>query len=370
MLDNRIRKVLLRTLYILLLCAAVYVVFKYAIPILMPFLLALCIGLLVRPIARFCKRRLKIPQKLAAVLLVTIFLAGIAALCLWVGTQAFDFAWDLGNTHKDKVIEFIRDLGGNIKKAVAEWNPDAVAFVDPVMDSLQDSVSSVLSGIVNGILGMATRLPMVLLQILFFIIASYFFALDFDALRNMLAAALTAERYEKLQVFKTAFSKTIGRYVRSYSFILLMTFAELLVGFLIIGVENFALLAMAIALFDILPVVGSGTILLPWAAIALIQGDTMRGINLIVMYLIITVIRQFVEPRVIGKQVGLHPILTLVSIYVGMRLFGGIGLFGLPVLLAVFFALEREGVIHFFPRRELMESDAAPKKKPIFRKKK
>lgn len=369
--NNRIQNILLRTLYVLLLCVAVYVLFKYAIPLFMPFILALCIGLLVRPLARFAKRRLKVPQKLSAVLLVTIFLVGVVALFLWTGAQAIDFAKDLVARYNNQVAPFFADLTARIKDAVSEWDTDAAAFVDSVMMSVNDSVVAKLGQISQSILtGTASRVPLLLLQILFFVIASFFFALDFDALRNMLAAALPADRFEKLQAFRRAFGKTLGRYVRSYSIIFLMTFAELLLGFLLIGVPNFALISLCIALFDILPVVGSGTILLPWAAFSLIRGDMRLGIHLLLLYIFITVVRQFVEPRIIGKQVGLHPILTLLAIYVGMRLFGGIGLLGLPILLAVFAALERDGVTHFLPRRELMVSETKPPKKTWFQKKK
>ena len=369
MKSDDVKNLFLRVAYILLLCAAVYVLFKYMIPLLMPFILALLIALLTRPLARFCKRKLKLPQRPVAALLVTIFLAGVAALTLWIGTQAIDFAKDLVGRYNSQVAPFIVGAVERIKLYVSEWDAAAAAFVGSVMRSVNTSVVGKLGEISQTILtGTASRAPLVLLQILFFIVAAYFFAIDLDALRRLVAAALPADKFEKLVYFKREFGKTLGRYARSYAVIFCMTFIELLLGFLIIGIPNFALIALGIALFDILPVVGSGTVMLPWALFSLLRGDTHTGIGLIVMYIIITVIRQFAEPRIIGKSVGLHPILTLAAIYVGMRLFGGIGLLGLPILLAVLAALEREGVTHILPRRELIVTDTPPRKKPRFKK--
>ena len=137
--------------------------------------------------------------------------------------------------------------------------------------------------------------------------------------------------------------------LRSYVLIMFITFVEQAVGLTILGVEYSLLIAMAIAVFDILPVVGSGTIMLPWAVISLVTGDTRRGVGLLVLYVIITVIRQIIEPRIVGEHVGLHPMLTLMCMFVGLRVFGGLGLLGLPILCAVLVGLEPCSPIGTFP---------------------
>jgi predicted PurR-regulated permease PerM len=116
----------------------------------------------------------------------------------------------------------------------------------------------------------------------------------------------------------------------------------------ITGQQNVFLLALLIALLDILPIVGTGTVLIPWAVISLIVGDYAKGICLLIMYAIITVIRQFIEPKIVGDQVGLHPVATLIAMIVGTKLFGAIGLFGLPISLAIIKDLNDHGKIHVF----------------------
>ena len=141
---------------------------------------------------------------------------------------------------------------------------------------------------------------------------------------------------------------TLLQYARSYGIILLINFVELSLGFLVIGINNAIVMAACIALFDILPIVGCGTILLPWVAIDLIGGRTTRGISLLVLYIIIFVVRNATEPKIVGNRVGMHPLLTLVSMILGVYLFGAIGLFALPVALVIMIKLNEDGVISLY----------------------
>ena len=106
--------------------------------------------------------------------------------------------------------------------------------------------------------------------------------------------------------------------------------------FSIIGVKYQFIIAAFIAVFDIMPVLGTGGIMIPWAIASLILGNTARGIELFVIYVIVTAIRNYVEPKIVGVQLGLHQIVTLVSMFIGLRLFGFLGLFGLPVAISYF----------------------------------
>ena len=107
-------------------------------------------------------------------------------------------------------------------------------------------------------------------------------------------------------------------------------------------------IAVAIAIFDILPVVGSGLVLLPWTVFSLIKGDLVTGIGLAVLYVVVIIVRQIVEPKIVGDRVGLHPLVTLMSMVIGSYLFGGIGLLGLPITIALIHALNKQGAIHLY----------------------
>lgn len=145
---------------------------------------------------------------------------------------------------------------------------------------------------------------------------------------------------------------TIGKYVKSYSLIFFITFFELAIGFSLLRVQNAMLLGLLVAIFDILPILGTGGVLIPWALISAVLGDKAFALGVFTLYIIIIVVRNIIEPRIVGKQIGLHPLVTLVCMFVGLKFFGVIGLFGFPIALSVLVNMDRNNIIHLFPPEE------------------
>ncbi|MGM9665700.1 MAG: AI-2E family transporter, partial [Eubacteriales bacterium] len=123
-----------------------------------------------------------------------------------------------------------------------------------------------------------------------------------------------------------------SKYIKSYLILLFLTFTELFAGFLILGVENSFVLALVIALVDMLPVLGVGCVLVPWSVILLIGGNIRLGIGLLVLYLIIYLLRQFEEPRIISSQMNVHPLITLFAMYAGLKIAGLGGMIFAPLI--------------------------------------
>ena len=116
---------------------------------------------------------------------------------------------------------------------------------------------------------------------------------------------------------------------------MLLTFAELAVGLLLLGVKNALLTALVISVIDVLPVLGAGSVLLPWSIICVISGNTPLAAGIIAVYLFITVVRNFAEPKMVGEKMGINPLFILLAMFLGLRLFGFLGLIILPVTLIV-----------------------------------
>ncbi len=129
---------------------------------------------------------------------------------------------------------------------------------------------------------------------------------------------------------------------------MLLTFFELTVGLHILGIENALVIAFLIAIFDVLPVLGTGGIMLPWILISFLNNQVKTGVGLLILYLVITVIRNIIEPKIVGKQIGLHPLLMLMCMYLGARLFGFLGIFILPILILIVQNLNDTGIIHIY----------------------
>ena len=134
--------------------------------------------------------------------------------------------------------------------------------------------------------------------------------------------------------------------IRSYVLIMLLTFAELSILFSLFGIESAVLKAALIALLDILPILGTGGIMIPWAVLTLLKGKLKLGLGLLVVYAAITIIRNIIEPKIVGGRLGLHPVVTLASMFLGAQLFGVIGLFGFPIGLSLLRYLNDNGSIH------------------------
>ena len=135
------------------------------------------------------------------------------------------------------------------------------------------------------------------------------------------------------------------KYLKQFVLILFITFMEVFIGLVFIGFENAAVIAALIAVFDILPIVGSGMVLLPWTVFTLIQGDIKRGIGLLLLYLFVVIARQVIEPRIVSKRVGLHPLSTLLFMWLGLKLFGGVGMLALPICVLILKDLHESGLL-------------------------
>ena len=372
MTKERMTQFLIKFAYAAVILGLIFLGFKYVLPLLMPFLLAFVFSVLLRAPAEFLSKKLKINRRLVTTILVTLLFILLAVLALFIGSELFTFARTSVSQFNTVIVPPVESLTEMASRWTSRLDPNAVSvlegLVNSVLLSLRSKVAEISTRLVTGIM---SSLPSSFLNVLFMIIATYFISLDFGLLKWAVARRIKEEDYNKIIAGLDYCKTTVGRMLRSYVLIMFITFLEQAIGLTILGVEYSVLIAMAIAVFDILPVVGSGTIMLPWAVISLVTGDIKRGVGLLILYVIITVIRQIIEPRIVGDHVGLHPLLTLMCMFVGLRVFGGLGLLGLPILCAVLVGLERDGVITLFPKRKIPLPEEADRKKRLtfFRKK-
>ena len=192
-------------------------------------------------------------------------------------------------------------------------------------------VSNLSSSAVDLISGLAKGIPNLVFSLLAMIFSTIFVVADYDNIASFAAAHTPAAVKKLLNNVRTYLTDTLLVVIRSYVLIMLLTFTELSILFSIFGIEKAVLKAGLIAVMDIMPILGTGGIMIPWAVISLVLGYTGLGLKLLLIYAIVTVVRNYVEPKIVGAQLGLHPIITLAAMFVGLRLFGFWGLFGLPV---------------------------------------
>ncbi len=326
---------------------------KYLLKPFAPFIIALGVVMLVQPIVKALNKKFKINKGAASVILVILcylIIAGLLALIIaGIVSVVVDWAEMFPDYFTNSIQPGIVAWVDNIMAKLNRINPEIALSVQEtlpeVMTSVSGSVMNLSMNILSWASGLGAKLPGFFLATVICIISTVFLALDYDGISDKILHLMPGKVRKVMITAKRALGVILGKYLKSYAIILLMTFAELFIGFLIIGVSDAAGIAALIAVFDILPIVGSGIILAPWAIICFIQGKLALGIGLAILWAIVIVARQITEPKIVGKQVGMHPLATLVCLWVGLKLGGGLGMFALPISLLIILELKAEGLI-------------------------
>lgn len=357
MTTEKKRDFLINLTYAAVIILLVYFFLKYAINWIMPFVIAFIVSALLYPLIKLLSRKLKLQkhQRPVAAVITALFFCTVGVLTGFIISKIIvavsGFIVSLPEYFSSTVLPNLETAYEKIRTLLAGLHIEIDTGSKTFFDSLGSSVSNLVSGIVPS-LSFITSIPGMIVSIIIMIISTFFMAMDFEKITTFCLAQLPRKTADFILELRDYTVKILFKYIRSYALILALTFGELLIGFAIMhfitGQKNIFLLALLIAIFDILPIVGTGTILIPWAIISLITGDYAKALCLIIIYAVITVIRQFVEPKIVGEQVGLHPLATLIAMIVGTRLFGGVGLFGLPIMLAIIKDLNDHGKIHVF----------------------
>lgn len=339
------RRFLINLLYWVAILAIVYLCFRYLLKLLMPFVIALLVAWLLRPICRWYGKKnlhgqLYTALVVATVLIFYLIIGGLITLILInVGANIAQRLSGLPALYTQTIEPGLSELYASAEELVSRFDPRLEAVVNRVMPEIISSLGSAVSRFsvtaVTKLTSLATSIPNALLNAAICIISTIFMATTFEAIIRFLKKNLPEKVTETAGYVVKSFRNVIMKYGISYLIIMLMTFGEIAIGLLIIGKPHALLIAALIAVFDIFPIVGAGLILLPWTVITFIQGNVLQGIGMAVLYVVVIIVRQIMEPRIVGRQVGLPPLVTLACMFVGTSLFGGVGLFGLPILAAI-----------------------------------
>ena len=300
---------------------------------------------------------------LSSALCLTVFFALTIGLAVLLGvrlvTALAGFAARLPEVYTGVLEPALADAAEALENYAAHLPPAAYHMLSDILAGASDSLRSGIRDLslkgVALISGFAAKLPRLLIRALLCVIATVFMTVDFSRITAFVARQFPARPRHVLHKTRETFVAVLLQYGKSYGIIMAVTFGEIFLGLLLIRQANALALAALIALFDIFPIVGAGLILAPWAAVALLGGETVKGVGLLSLWVVVMVVRQILEPRVVGHQVGLHPLCTLMAMFIGSSLFGAVGLLGLPIACAILKSLDDAGVI-----RLLKKEDAVP----------
>ena len=329
------RDFLINLAYWAVIAAGVYLAFAYIVPISVPFLLGIPIAWLVVGLARMLRCNHRLFRLGLTVLVYGLIGLGITLLAArGISTITGIIQW-LPEVYEMKLVPFVTLCYDWCIQTLRHLDPAVVnalkMLLDGILSALKNLVTSTSTLAVSVVSGLATGVPNLLLSLLAMIFSTVFVVADYERITCFAREKLPKKVSDILNLIRIYLTDTLFVVIRSYLIIMLLTFTELSILFHLFGIEHAVLKAALIALLDIMPILGTGGIMIPWGIISLVLGYTRLGIELLLIYVIVTVVRNYVEPKIVGTQLGLHPIITLVSMFLGLRLFGFWGLFGLPV---------------------------------------
>lgn len=332
----------------------------YILPVLIPFFVAFFVAGILQYLARKICGNFVHRKKICAVLLVIVFYAIFFLIVIGLGTNMIVAAVNLVKSfpelYKSEILPLLNQLSDKLEIALRSMDINLSQKIENVFQEIIQNLGQYISkfsmNFVKLISEKVTGIPAFIVKLIITIVATFFMAADFDKMITFLKKLLPKEKEDSAQKVIHYVKDIIFIYIKSYSLLFFLTFIELVIGLLLLRIPNAVIVAIFIAVFDILPVLGTGGILLPWAVVMFAMGDIPMTIGILILYIVITAIRNTLEPKIVGRQIGLHPLVTLIAMVIGLKLLGIIGLICFPVGLSIFVNLEKCGVIHFKKKQE------------------
>lgn len=391
-LAEKRRDTLIHIAYFSVVAFLFYIFMEYLLGLVAPFVVAFIFSLVLQKPIRFISKKTHVKKGFVGAVMVVLVLCSVISILFFIGYKLFvelkDFAGYLMNRFNSlpETLEMFRAWAVDFLGFLPEkLEKSAVEAVDGFFTNLIDKVKvegfaaigestglsseegfdvSMLSAPLGGIWNTIKGIPAFLASVLIGVIACFFITCDYDNIVAMVKRNVSEKQEAAIVKTKHILGDIIGKMAKSYTTIIFITFCEVAIGLNILALfniyENGYIIAIALctALLDILPVFGTGTVLIPWAVYNLFTGNIAMSVGLLILYAIITVVRQIIEPRLVAMNVGIHPILTLFGMYVGLQLFGVIGMFVLPISFVLIKVLNEEGIIHLYGRKNKESENA------------
>lgn len=359
-MDHVLTKRLLRGGWVCASLILLALAFYWLLPLLYPFLIAWLIAYWMNPLVRLLQSAVRLPR----------WLAVTASLGFYVGAAGIILSAAVTRLVKELIIlaesldlhiekwrdwfvewtqsEGIQNIINEINRFIADnpgYGNTINKNIDHTASTISSALSNLLSGLLTGIVNLLTSLPNVGLILIVILLAAFFISNSWDRNMSFLSGLIPLPFRKSAAAVWTDLQKALFGFLRAQFIMISITALIVLVGLLILQVDSAFTYALLIGIVDLLPYLGVGTIMVPWLIYAFMSGESSLAIGLSVLYGIILIARQLIEPKVLATSVGLEPLPTLISMFVGLKLFGVLGLIIGPVSLVVFGALARAGVI-------------------------
>ncbi len=321
-------------------------VLKFSFGIIIPFAVAYIFALIINPLMKQMCNRLKIPRTTVAIFIIVVILGGLGSIIFWLVLKIINELREVYQEiifNREAIIMTIENIKDSFQGFYEAMPPQIQTTMLSVGDSLYVTLDKFINQnsapIVHGAGNIAKSLPKILITTIVFILALFFMISDFETVNNAVKKPFSNKTKKKFMLLSQQIKTYLGGYVKAQLIIMSVVFIVLSIGLTLINIPYAMLIALGISLLDALPIFGSGAVLWPWSIIGFISGNLRIGFGMIVMYVIIMVVRQSIEPKIVSKNIGMNPVLTLMSMYTGFKAIGIGGMILGPITLIIIFSL-------------------------------
>lgn len=326
---------LIKIWYYITVVALIFLGIKFALPILLPFIIALTVAAILKSPIDYFERKLKIKRTTVSFILVSIVLLALVSFVFVIFYSIYDWLSE-AVTYLPDLLPMLTDLTDKITnsfKILGESMPDSVKNMlgqlpSNLIESLTKWITDVLSSFAKG-------LPNGFVTVFVTIVSAYLITRDYKKLASFASNIAPRNIYINLIKAKHILSTKLIGMIKGYSIITALTFFELFIGLSIINVNHAAAIAAVTAVVDLLPILGIGIVLIPWATIEILFGNVLTGVGLLILYAVITVVHNIITPKIVANQIKLDALTVLVSMYIGYSVIGFWGLIIAPIITAV-----------------------------------
>jgi sporulation integral membrane protein YtvI len=321
----------------------------YILPALIPFILAVFISFMLEPIVDLLIRKFKINRRLAVVLSMLLLFGSLGTVLVLLIIQLIAELISLsatlpGITHEVRL--YVENLVPGAIRIYSDLSSDMISYLQDAVRNVGAMLQSLVEVAATSLLSFLSLLPGTVILIIVTILATYFIAADRRSIANFWVRLLPVPYGQKsITVLKEVLAAFLS-YLKAQSILVTITTVQSIIGFYIIGLDYALTLGLVVGLLDIIPVLGPATLIIPWTIWFFIQGNLVLAIKLLVLYALLFIVRQLLEARIVAANLGLHPLATLLAMYIGLKLLGFVGLIVGPITLIALQAAFKAGNIY------------------------
>jgi sporulation integral membrane protein YtvI len=321
----------------------------FILPYILPIVFAWITAFFLEPLIRFLKNRLRLKRFQAVLLTYLGYLILLFFTFYYAVSTLTQKVTQLSKQAPHLVISLydsgVRPLIKTWEQYLSNLPPDVIASVENSFENTVQGLTKFLQSTAESLISLLTTIPSFLVEFLIYLIALFLISLEYPNIIAKITSYLKEETREKINLVLNPLTSASVGFLKAQVILSFITFVMAYSGLWILQAPYKALLSLLIVVVDILPILGTGSVLVPWAVVALFQGNAFLGYGLIILFLVITVVRRTIEPKIFAQNLGISPLASLISLFIGFKLLGFVGMFIGPGLVIVWNTLVKANII-------------------------